>query len=74
MGMSLLSSLVPKNTAPREAMPVYSREDHPTDGMSDRELLVESYHNSMEARFMIEQVLRSAASSPLLSSLIPPMP
>lgn len=74
MGMSLLSNLVPKNAAPREPMPVYSRDDNPTDGLTDRELLEEAYHNSREARFMIEQVLRSAASSPLLSSLIPPMP
>jgi hypothetical protein len=73
MGTSLLSSLMPKSTAPREPMPQYRREDFPTDDMSDRDLLVESYHNSMEARFMIEQVLRSASSSPLLSSLLPRM-
>ena len=73
MVMSLLSSLIPKPTAPREPMPSYDPADYPTDQYTDRELLELAFHNANEARFMIAQVLKSAASSPLLASILPPM-
>lgn len=75
MATPLLSKmLTPTASAgPREPMPVYRREDHPTDDLSDRELLIEAFHDAKEARFMIEQVLRSASTSPFLSKLLPKM-
>lgn len=72
-GMSLASILSPRlgNSAPREPMPVYDPADYPTDGYSDRELMEMAFHNANEARFMIQQVLKSASSSPLLSQILP---
>lgn len=69
-GLNLLSALAPK-ISPADAPTMEPFVAPDMSGMTDREIIEANYVEAARARHYIEQMIKQAAASPLLSSMVP---